>query len=296
MATITQLQTRILNDISEQSQKISYGSATDSHVSMNTAGIYGVSPSDTWLGLECTSDGKLKCDTTIDTSGLATDSNQSTIIGHLDGVEGKLDTLESGKSTSALQTTGNASLTSIDGKISACDTSSLSTEATLSSLNGKVSQGSDTQLSTAQQVLVYGRDSQGNLDALKTDQQGHLEIVLGEVGTTVVIPSIKSASTSTESITTTASGTDTSSSIDMDGFSRITFVGTITDTTDALVLQGSIDSTNWFDIESYFPTFTSGSVHPFHVNVPESALRYLRLSRTDTSTSTQTWEIRTSKR
>jgi len=37
--------------------------------------------------------------------------------------------------------------------------------------------GSDATLTTAQQVLVYGRESGGGLDALKVDNAGHLEVV-----------------------------------------------------------------------------------------------------------------------
>ncbi len=45
-------------------------------------------------------------------------------------------------------------------------------------LNGKITTGSDATLTTAQQTVVYGRDSGGGLDALKVDNQGHLEVVL----------------------------------------------------------------------------------------------------------------------
>lgn len=44
-------------------------------------------------------------------------------------------------------------------------------------LNIKITNGSDATLSNAQQVLVYGRDSAGGVDALKVDNQGHLETV-----------------------------------------------------------------------------------------------------------------------
>lgn len=44
-------------------------------------------------------------------------------------------------------------------------------------LNGKISSGSDANLTSAQQVVVYGRDSGGGLDALKVDNQGHLEVI-----------------------------------------------------------------------------------------------------------------------
>jgi len=37
--------------------------------------------------------------------------------------------------------------------------------------------GNSATETTLQQVVIYGRDSAGTLDALKTDQQGHLEVV-----------------------------------------------------------------------------------------------------------------------
>jgi hypothetical protein len=44
-------------------------------------------------------------------------------------------------------------------------------------LNMKITKGSDATLASAQQVLCYGRDALGNVDALKVDNQGHLEVV-----------------------------------------------------------------------------------------------------------------------
>ena len=64
-----------------------------------------------------------------------------------------------GIASQTLQTAGNSSLTSIDGKIS---------------------QGSDLTLANAQQVLCYGRDNGGTLDALRTDAAGHLEVVIDD--------------------------------------------------------------------------------------------------------------------
>lgn len=44
-------------------------------------------------------------------------------------------------------------------------------------LNMKITSGSDATLASAQQVLCYGRDALGGVDALKVDNQGHLEVV-----------------------------------------------------------------------------------------------------------------------
>ena len=75
-----------------------------------------------------------------------------------------------GLATSSLQTTGNTSLATIAG-----DTTSL---------DGKVNQGYDAQIvsggSGLQQNLCYGRDNSGNLDALRTDASGHLEITVDD--------------------------------------------------------------------------------------------------------------------
>jgi len=118
--------------------------------------------------------------------------------------------LPTGASTSANQTTANSSLSSIDGKITAVNTgnvtvasSALPTGAATSanqstantslstiagdttSLDGKVTQGYDATVSSGgsglQQVLAYGLDSSGNLDALNVDNNGHLKISIDTV-------------------------------------------------------------------------------------------------------------------
>ena len=119
-------------------------------------------------------------------TGFATASNQSTantslatIAGDTTSLDGKIvacntgsvvissSALPTGSATSALQTTGNTSLATIAG-----DTTSL---------DGKVNQGYDSQIASGgnglQQVLAYGRDSGGNLDALNVDNNGHLKVI-----------------------------------------------------------------------------------------------------------------------
>ena len=119
-------------------------------------------------------------------TGFATASNQSTantslatIAGDTTSLDGKIvacntgsvvissSALPTGSATSALQTTGNTSLATIAG-----DTTSL---------DGKVNQGYDSQIASGgnglQQVLAYGRDSSGNLDALNVDNNGHLKVI-----------------------------------------------------------------------------------------------------------------------
>ncbi len=60
-------------------------------------------------------------------------------------------------------------------------------ETSVGSIDTKITTGADFSLSSAQQVLTYGRDSGGNLEALKIDNNGHLEVVLDPEQTTKVI-------------------------------------------------------------------------------------------------------------
>ena len=107
---------------------------------------------------------------TLNVADTTAQGSLATIAGAVAGSELQVDVvssaLPSGAATSANQATGNASLATIAGDST--------------SIDGKISQGSDVTLSNAQQVLCYGRDSGGTLDALRTDAQGHLEVVVDD--------------------------------------------------------------------------------------------------------------------
>ncbi len=51
----------------------------------------------------------------------------------------------------------------------------------VTTLNGKITQGADATVSNATQILAYGRDQSGNLDALNVDNNGHLKITLNDI-------------------------------------------------------------------------------------------------------------------
>jgi hypothetical protein len=106
--------------------------------------------------------------------------------------------------TSSLAT--ESTLSSLNGKVTACDTGSIAGSVTANagtnlntsalaletggnlatiagdttSLDSKITQGSAATLSTAQQILCYGLDNGGTLDALRTDASGHLEITIDD--------------------------------------------------------------------------------------------------------------------
>ena len=90
------------------------------------------------------SDGHLQVDSvsTALPSGAATAANQATIIGHVDGIEGLLTTIDT-------------------------DTGSINTSA--SSIDGKMTRGEGDVAGGGSglfQVLAYGKDQSGNLDPL----------------------------------------------------------------------------------------------------------------------------------
>lgn len=99
------------------------------------------------------------------------------------------------------------------------------------SMDGKMTSGSDANLSTAQQVLIYGRDSGGTLDAIKTNTQGSLKVV-ADNNFIAETKTIHSGSTQTISSGTTHTFTTV---LDKDGASNFTIF------IDSSVSTGSID-------------------------------------------------------
>jgi len=106
--------------------------------------------------------------------------------------------------------------------------SGAATESSLSSVDGKIRQGYDTQIASGgdglQQNLVYGRDNSGNLDALRTDSSGHLEVVVDDfhkgqaamsASFPVVIASDQSSVTVDNAVLTSLNGAINSNRVDV---------------------------------------------------------------------------------
>jgi hypothetical protein len=163
------------------------------------------------------------------------------------------------------------------------------------SLDSKITQGSDVTLTNAQQVLVYGRDSGGVLDALRTDASGHLEVVVDDfvkgqatmansfpvtvasdqsrldvdtVKVEVTISQVNQAIINGNSFTSTA--------VDMRGYERISFFGTSTNTSDMIYVLVSADDITYYNTgENVGQDFTSGD---FSYNATLGA-RYFKLQQ-----------------
>lgn len=291
--------------------------------------------------------GSINVDVTGNTIGLATSANQTTANADLativtntsitsgavvaGAMQVDISSDSAGLATSALQTSGNTSLSTIAGAVSGTEmqvdvvTSALpsgaATESTLTtisgdttSIDGKISTGSAATASSLQQVVCYGRDSGGTLDALRTDASGHLEVTVDDFvkgqdvmadSFPVVIASNQSAipvtsaaantSNTNETLTPGSGGTGNSTTQDMDGFTNLTIFGNSTNTSDQIQVQTSHNGTTWYLNQEHYVSqqFSSGD---FAVNISNTGARYYRITQTDTQTAAFTMNINSSKK
>jgi len=182
--------------------------------------------------------------------------------------------LPTGASTAANQATANGSLatiagdtTSIDGKITACNTgavvvsssalpSGAASESTLSTLNTKVLQGYDATIASGGtgliQVLTYGRDSSGNLDALNVDNNGHLKVISAVVENKGSFGNLQNG---------TLNFGSTSSVVDVSDYNHAVFLyeDTNTSTFDDPVFEISMDNSNFYKASDQLFTSVRGS-------------------------------------
>lgn len=264
-------------------------------------------------------------------SGAATEATLSAAEAHLGNIDTATSSIQSNVATSALQTAGNSSLTTIAGAVAGTEmqvdvvTSALpsgaATESTLttieadtSSIDGKISTGSAATETTLQQILCYGRDNGGTLDALRTDSSGHLEVTVDDFvkgqdvmadSFPVVIASNQSAipvssaganvSSSSESASPGAGVTVNSTSADMNGFQHVAIFGNSNNTTDLINVQISADNSTFYNAPIYFVS-QNYSTGDFAVNINDSAARYIRISQGNTTGSGKSLTIITSKK
>ena len=228
-------------------------------------------------------------------TGAATEStlssvqtNTATLAGAVSGSEVQCDVVSSalptGAATSALQTTGNTSLAAIE-----TDTGTIAGDTT--SIDSKITQGYDATIASggngAQQVLLYGRDTGGNLDALLVNASGELKVA--------ATSSAANTTNVNESVAGSAGGTANSTAVDMDGSTNLTIFGTSTNTSDPIVVQVSHNNSTWVEHTEYFINM-SASGGNYAVNISNTGARYWRVSQTDTLTSAFTLVVNSSKK
>ena len=228
-----------------------------------------------WLKAIANSQGVLKCDTTLDKTGLATDTLQTTGNASLSSMDGKIISCDTGNvvvASGAITETNSAaiagSLANLDGNVTVCntdgvviisgsitETNSGSISGSASSIDGKITQGSDASLVSAQQVVVYGRDSAGGLDALKVDAQGHLEVIMDEA-------SNKGSHENLAANITLNSGAYSSVvNVNDMNVGNLFYEDSSVASYDTLAIEVSVDGTNYFKYTDIYPADDgSGSI------------------------------------
>jgi hypothetical protein len=217
-------------------------------------------------------------------TGAATEATLSTVDGKITAcntgaVVVSSSALPTGGATSSNQTTANSSLSTIAG-----DTTSI---------DGKITTGADATLTTAQQMVAYGRDSVGGLGALKVDNAGHLEVVQDaeQLTSTIFSGTQTIASSNSHTFTTT---------LDKNGSSQYNLL--ITSTTSATDIDYSIATDNSDDNSTFYTNANSGgggggggSTDPVVVGIQNAQVsftnqtsRYVRITFTNTGLATLT--------
>ena len=222
-------------------------------------------------------------------TGFATSANQSTantslatIAGDTTSLDGKVtacntgavvissSALPSGAATASNQTTANTSLSTIAG-----DTTSL---------DGKVNQGYDATVSSGgsglQQVLAYGRDSSGNLDALNVDNNGHLKIAVDTVQN-------KGSEGNVLNNNSFANNT-TTSSINVSDFNKVVYMYEDSNTlnSNGIRIEVSEDNSRFYVHSEFYPV-VYGSVRQSVGNpgLDMNGVKYLRFNNHNTGAS-----------
>jgi hypothetical protein len=98
------------------------------------------------------------------------------------------DASQTGLATSALQTSGNDTLTNIQTSTALTEISTANIAVYTQNLNDRISKGEDATIASGsgglQQILCYGRDNQGDLEPINIDNNGHLKITINDVDET----------------------------------------------------------------------------------------------------------------
>lgn len=150
------------------------------------SGMYAFNTTDEkWNYAQINSNGAIKVDTGSSGGGDATAANQTLQLAQETIIAGDTTSINAKITTGEDDTLATAQQVLIYGRkdnsptglraFKITDNGTVYTNDNI--LHDRITSGSDATLTNAQQVLVYGRDSAGGVDALKVDNQGHLEVI-----------------------------------------------------------------------------------------------------------------------
>ena len=201
--------------------------------------------------------------------------------------------LPTGASTSALQTSGNTSLSNIDTTLSGfvCDTSSVTVSSSV------LASGASTSA-----LQTSGNSSVSSIDT-KTPSLGQ---ALSSSSVPVVLASdysltvTGSSSTTTQQLTVASSAKSTSTAVDLSGFERVGVIVHAPDVGSFCQLEWSPDSTDWYHLESrqalaqVFDAADTASQYNHYFTV-DALAKYVRVGVYNGSASSIVHEIATHK-
>lgn len=206
-------------------------------------------------------------------SGAATEATLSAAEVHLGAIDTATSSIQSNVATSALQTAGNSILTDAEAHLSTIDTSTATASTTLTGISAKLpaALGQDVMSDSLSVVIASNQSS----------------IPVSSAGANV--------SASSETASPGAGVTVNSTAADMNGFQHVAIFGNSNNTTDQINLEISNDNSTFFLAPIYFVSqnFSTGD---FAINISDSAARYIRISQGNTTGSSKSLTIITSKK
>jgi len=187
--------------------------------------------------------------------------------------------LPSGASSAANQATGNTSLGSIDGKITACDTSNMSGTVAVSAVSGNVA------ITAAALPLPSGAASASN----QATGNGSLASIATAVGGTLFVKQNEvlnegSYANAANNVSIASAGYSSVISIANINVCSVFYEDSSTSSFDSLKIEVSPDGTNWFDygIELY-PSQEGAVRKAVQTNLHVEGLTHMRLKNNSAS-------------
>ena len=206
-------------------------------------------------------------------SGAATEATLSAAEAHLGNIDSATSSIQSNVATSSLQTAGNSILTDAEAHLGTIDTSTANASTTLNGISAKLpaALGQDVMSDSLSVVIASNQSS----------------IPVSSAGANV--------SASSETASPGAGVTVNSTAADMNGFQHVAIFGNSNNTTDQINLEISNDNSTFFLAPIYFVSqnFSTGD---FAINISDSAARYIRISQGNTTGSSKSLTIITSKK
>lgn len=182
--------------------------------------------------------------------------------------------------------TAQSSLSSLDTKITTCDTSSLATSANQNSANGLLT-SIDSALGST--LIVDGSSStqpiSGSVtvssvtDTVAVSGTVSVSSISGTVSTTTTAPSVSGSNNnhlSSQSVTSSYQSTG----FDVSSASRFSIMGNTTDSSNSILVEFSPDNTNWYraNTELYPAWSDPTSPYDFYSSFEGACVKYVRLN------------------